>query len=102
MCCDSNICYFLHKASVKCFMADKKIKIVIRKLGRERALGQAFESDNLIEIDPRQSEKEFLSTVIHETLHILFPNLSEKMIIKNEKSMCDVIWKLGYRRNDKH
>lgn len=75
-----------------------KIKIIIRKLGKERAAGQAFQDKNLIEIDPRQSNKEFLSTAIHETLHLLYPDLEEKEVIHAEKILADVIWRLNYRR----
>lgn len=78
-------------------MTKDKIKIIIRKLGRERALGQAWSNKNLIEVDPRQTEKQFLSTVIHECLHILFPDLTEKQVMQNEKQIRDVIWQLGYR-----
>jgi len=76
----------------------KKIKIRIRKLGKEKAVGLAWMGENFIEIDPRQTEKEFLLTAIHEVFHILFPDFSERKIINLEKKMGDVIWRLGYRR----
>ena len=75
-----------------------KIKIIIRKLGKERASGQAYQGCNLIEIDPRQDSKDFLGTAIHETLHILYPDLTEEEIIHAEQIMTDVVWRLNYRR----
>lgn len=84
-------------SSVKSSVTKDKIKVIVRKLGRERALGQAWSSKNLIEIDPRQTEKQFFSTVIHECLHVLFPDLTEKQVIRKEKQLSDVIWRLGYR-----
>jgi hypothetical protein len=75
-----------------------KIKIIIRKLGKERCVGQAYQGENLIEIDPRQNSKDFLGTAIHESLHILYPDLTEEEIIHAEEIMSDVIWRLNYRR----
>jgi len=75
-----------------------KIRIIIRKLGKEKAVGQAYQGENLIELDPRQDNKEFLSTAIHEVIHILYPDLTEKQVIHAEKVLTDVIWRLNYRR----
>ena len=75
-----------------------KIRIIIRKLGKEKAVGQAYQGENLIELDPRQDNKEFLSTAIHEVVHILYPDLTEKQVIHAEKVLTDVIWRLNYRR----
>ena len=75
-----------------------KIKIIIRKLGKEGCVGQAYQGENLIEIDPRQNSKDFLGTAIHESLHILYPDLTEEEIIHAEEIMSDVIWRLNYRR----
>ena len=75
-----------------------KIRIIIRKLGKEKAVGQAYQGENLIELDPRQNNKEFLSTAIHEVVHILYPDLTEKQVIHAEKVLTDVIWRLNYRR----
>lgn len=75
-----------------------KIKIVIRKLGKERACGQAYQGENLIELDPRQDSKEFLGTAIHEVIHILYPDLTEADVIHAEQVMADVLWRLNFRR----
>jgi len=81
------------------YMSKKdKIRIIIRKLGKEKAVGQAYQGENLIELDPRQDNKEFLSTAIHEVIHILYPDLTEKQVIHAEKVLTDVIWRLNYRR----
>jgi len=78
--------------------ASKKIVIKERKLGRENALGQSYKDEGLIEIDPRQNSFDYLDTVIHETLHVLFPELTEKQVISKSKKMAKVLWKLHYRR----
>ena len=74
----------------------KKVKIIERKLGRERALGQAW--DDLVEIDPRQDSKEYLDTAIHELLHVAQPDLSETSVIRVSRLISSALWKLGFRR----
>jgi hypothetical protein len=75
----------------------KRIKIIIKNLSKEKCVGLAWIEDQLIELDPNQTEREFLLTAIHESLHILFPKYSEKKIISLEKSLGSVIWRLGFR-----
>ena len=73
-------------------------KVVIRKLGKEKAYGQAFVKENLIEIDPRQKPKTLLDTEIHEFLHIRFPDWSETKVRKEARFLRDYLWKLNYRK----
>lgn len=74
-----------------------KIKIKFRKLGRERAYGQAH-SDGLIEVDPRQGQKKLLDTLIHELLHILEPDWSERKVAKTATTLTNYIWVARFRR----
>ena len=76
----------------------KKIKVRERKLGREKAVGLAWKEEAVVEVDPRQGEKERLDTLIHETLHVLFPGLSEIAICGLTPRMTEVLWKDGWRR----
>lgn len=73
-------------------------KVVIRKLGKEKAYGQAFTDKNLIEIDPRQKPKTLLDTEIHEFLHIRFPDWSENKVMKEARILTKYLWKLKYRK----
>jgi hypothetical protein len=75
-----------------------KITIIEKKLGREKALGLAYQGEGLIEIDPRQSNKAYLDTLIHEGLHILFPDWSEYKVKKSANKMSEILWKSGYRK----
>lgn len=75
----------------------KQPKVTERKLGRHNAVGLAWDT-NHIEIDPRQSSKEYLGTLIHEQLHLMFPEWSEKEIVKAEKKLCNLLWKQNYRK----
>lgn len=75
-----------------------EILITDKKLGRERASGQAWQGENLIEIDPRQSHKEYMDTLIHESLHIFFSDWSEQKVKKTAKKLTSVLWNENYRK----
>lgn len=80
-------------------MSSKPPKVVIRKLGREKALGIAYTDHNQIHIDPRQKiAKNRFDTEIHEFLHIRFPDWSETKVRKEAKAMRDFLWGLKYRK----
>lgn len=76
----------------------KKIKVIYSKLGRQKAFGQTDEKD--IEIDERITGKKHLEIMIHEMLHVLFPTISEKEIIKKSILMTNTLWDENYRRTD--
>lgn len=76
-----------------------RIKIVYRKLGREKAHGMAS-SDGIIEIDERLRSKKHLEVLIHEVLHILNPKDSEEAIIRKSVTLTKILWNEGYRRID--
>jgi hypothetical protein len=56
----------------------KKPILKERKLGRERVAGQAFPDDGLIEIDPRLTPRHWLSTLVHEAVHMAFPQAPQQ------------------------
>ena len=77
-----------------------KVKVIWRPLGKERAWGQA-ETDParpVIEIDPRLSPKRELETLTHETLHVAFPEMSEKEVDRAGKVISAVLWQENFRR----
>jgi hypothetical protein len=79
-----------------------KIKVVHRKLGKEKALGMCSpgrrEGEWLIEIDERLKGKMHLRVLIHELCHALFPSCSETATLRVEKVLGDALWRQGYRR----
>jgi hypothetical protein len=75
-----------------------RVRIVERKLGREKALGQAYHGLNVIEIDPRQPESERLDTLVHELMHLLEPEWSEERVVDAASWMAAILWRQGYRR----
>jgi len=82
-------------------MAKKKnAKVVWRKLGRERAWGQATHdpAKPLIEIDPRLSPRRALECLCHEQLHISLPDLSESKIDRLGKEISRTLWEQNFRQ----
>lgn len=69
-----------------------------RKLGREGNWGQHWSGTRNIEIDPRQPSRKYLNTLIHELLHMFFPDLNEDTVLLIGDRMEKVIWKKDYRR----
>lgn len=81
-------------------MTRKKIKIVYKKLGKANAWGRAFQEDKIVELDPRLVGKKLLGTALHEGLHVAVPELSETRVLEAEKLICDMLWKIGFRKVD--
>jgi Zn-dependent peptidase ImmA (M78 family) len=73
-------------------------RIVERKLGREKADGQAWVDDHLIEIDTRLDPERWLTVLIHELLHIAYPTMSEEEVERGGELVGSSCWKMGVRR----
>lgn len=70
-------------------------------LESDGCVGQCWPGDsdaNIIEVDPRQRQLDYLDTTIHEALHHLFPKKKERVILRAGTSIANLLWKLGYRR----
>lgn len=80
-------------------MSRRTVKIVERKLGREKADGQRW-PDGTIEIDPRLSPRDYLGTLVHEALHRAYPEMDEdeEDVIYGESVITEVLWRMNYRR----
>ena len=78
----------------------RKFKVIWRPLGKERAWGQATTdpAHPVIEIDPRLSPRRELETLTHESLHLAFPEMSEKEVDRAGKVVSAVLWQENYRR----
>ena len=77
------------------------MKVIHRKLGKEKAYGLAHIDSNTNEIDSRLKPKHKLEITIHEALHILYPLESETYILRKSKRLCAVLWQEGYRKLEK-
>ncbi len=79
-------------------MSRKNPKVINKKLGRNRAVGQMVYDKNVIEIDPRQTPQDYLDTLIHEKLHHLFPDWAEDEILTKANSLSEFLWNENYRK----
>lgn len=81
-------------------MPPKKIRFRVRerKLGRENALGLAWQGTGLIELDPRLSPKKRLEVLLHEGLHHIFQDKSETEINEAGELLAGLLWRQDYRR----
>lgn len=73
-------------------------KVVVKKLGRQKLFGLALHDLNEIHIDPRQTEREFMGTLLHEATHLAAPDLNEDAVERIEAVLTYVMWTQGYRR----
>jgi hypothetical protein len=80
----------------------RKVKVVWRPLGKEQAWGTATVPGDpqhpTVEIDPRLSPRRELETLTHESLHLAFPEMSEKEVDRAGKVVSKVLWQENYRR----
>lgn len=96
--------YDMSRTHVRAKLGKNPLKFrVINKelLEKHGCVGQCWPgpySEHLIEIDPRQTKKEYLDTLIHEALHELFPRSKERKILHAGTSVANLLWRLGYRQ----
>ncbi len=60
--------------------------------------GLAYPHKWRIEIDPDLEDKTHMDIALHEALHVLFPDLSEESVNNAGIILADLLWRLGYRR----
>lgn len=77
-----------------------KIKVIYKKLGRERAWGQAHLGDNTVELDERLKGYRHLLYAVHEYEHILHPDWSETRVKKESSKIAKFLWQIGFRNKD--
>lgn len=78
----------------------KRIKVLYKKLGKHKVWGFAHLGDNEIEIDIRVKSKKHLELLIHESMHILFPEAEEEEVELKSIILTNTIWGEHYRRVD--
>jgi len=73
------------------------IEVKYKKLGRQKAYGIA---DEHIILDTRLKGKKHLEILIHEALHIIFPELSEDEVVEKSILLTNLLWSESYRKTD--
>ena len=62
--------------------------------------GKAYPDEWRIELDPDMDERTALGIALHEGLHVLFPYLPEETVNDGGETLADLLWRLGYRRDE--
>jgi hypothetical protein len=71
----------------------RKIKVVYRKLGKEKVWG--FCHDEFIEIDERLKGKKKFEVLLHECLHYVNPKDTEEEIVRKSVLITNTMWAEG-------
>ena len=72
-------------------------RVRYQKLGRRKAVGLCDWDNKEILIDERQTARNKLDTIVHEHLHRMHPDWSEKQVAKEATDLASALWKMGYR-----
>lgn len=81
----------------------KRIIVSLKEKRLDVNHGQVWDYDEdnpLIEIDHRLKGKDRLMILTHEAVHIAFPALGEKKVIRAAKVLASILWADRYRRVD--
>ena len=70
-------------------------RVVYKRL--RKVWGYALIGEDKIELYHKLKGKKHLEIIIHEKLHLLYPDLDEKAIKRDAKSICNLLWNEGYR-----
>ena len=58
------------------------------------------DDDRQITISTDQTDRQLLDTTIHESLHALYPAMSEDDVTTGGTDIARFLWRLGYRKVD--
>lgn len=79
-----------------------KISVIDKNLldtdSKKKYFGLAYRDEAKIEIDPYQRPSEYLDSLIHESMHILFPDMKEEEVYKLGLFLSGFLWENGYRK----
>ena len=76
------------------------IKVIRKKLGKQRLWGEANYEDDSILLDPRLNGKKEMEILIHEATHIVQKELSEEGVERLSIALTHLLWDQGYRKVD--
>lgn len=62
------------------------------------AWGYAYIKENKIELYKDLKGKKHLEILVHEKLHLLFPDMDENAVIRISKDITQLLWSQNYRR----
>ncbi|MCF3107336.1 hypothetical protein LL912_00955 [Niabella sp. CC-SYL272] len=71
----------------------KSIKVEYKKLGRQRVIGLAYGKERRIEIDERLTGEKFITTLIHEIMHIQNWHWDEFKVYDDAEEMGKIVYR---------
>ena len=75
-------------------------KVRFRFKRNQGVWGLAFPDEWRIELDPHLDEKTLIDIATLETVHVVAPDLSEEATDRIGRHVADVLWRLGFRREE--
>lgn len=75
-------------------------KIRIARKRNPGAWGMAYPEQWRIELDPSLEDKTLIDIAVHEVTHVVLPVLDEAAVDILGKQVADVLWRLGFRKED--
>lgn len=78
----------------------KWFRVKYKKLGKEKVYGLAHHDGDIIEMDSRLTGKKHMEILIHEALHLLWPEAEEEEIELKAIILTNTLWRQKYRRID--
>lgn len=76
----------------------RKIRIALKR--NPGCWGMAYPDRWLIELDPELDERTLLDIATHEAAHVVIPDLDESAVDRLGKHVADVLWRLGFRKDE--
>ena len=75
-------------------------KIRIARKRNPGCWGMAYPERWRIELDPELDDKTLMDIAVHEVTHVVLPVLDEAAVDTLCKQVADVLWRLGFRKED--
>ena len=75
-------------------------RISIKRKRNKNAWGMAYPDEWRIELDPELDDKTLIDIAVHETVHVVARDLSEEATDRIGRHVADVLWRLGFRREE--
>lgn len=77
----------------------RRLKVVEKRLGREKASGVVYEGDrDTLHIDPTLRSQDRCEILLHEALHLLDPAMPEMKVRAWSRRLSDLLWRDRWRR----
>lgn len=76
----------------------RKIKVEFKR--NSGLWGLAYPDEWRIELDPALADKTLIDIATHEVAHVVIPDLDETAVDRLGRHVADVLWRLGFRREE--